>query len=444
LNIKLRLKLISIVILFIASIFTVLKIPLNLGLDLQGGSRIILNCQDTESRKVDDKAVQGAVEIIRNRIDALGISEPIIQRKGQRQIIVEMPGIKDPERAINLIGETALLEFVRGESLVASKELLLTENRIEKLYGKKARLETYAVYNNKGEKVGEQQIILKETVLTGSDLKTVNLRHDTYGVPYVSIEFTSQAADIFYKTTNQDVGKPLAIVLDGVIISAPNINEPIPGGKASISGKFTLQEATDLVIKLNAGSLPVPVEIISNQTIGPSLGKSSIEKSKKAGLWGLLAVAIFMILYYRLPGLIAAIALFFYAILVLTVFVLGNFTLTLPGLAGFIITFGMAVDANILIFERLKEELRNNKILKVAIDTAFNRAFLTILDANITTAIAVLPLLWLGTGTIKGFAVIMLIGIVASMFSALIITRILIEVIATSSILKSNTKLILQ
>jgi len=442
-NVKQKLKLLGIVVLAIATAFVVFNKPLKLGLDLQGGSRLVLECQDTKLRNVDDQAVIGALEVIRNRIDGLGITEPIIQRKGQRQIIVEMPGVKDPERAIKLIGETALLEFIRADVPIADEELLTTGNRLAELYGPQARLDHYDIYDNRGNLSGQKTIILKETALTGSDLKFAGISYDQYGAPLINIEFSAEGGKKFFAVTERDTGKPLAIVLDGKIISAPNINEPISGGKAQITGRFTLEEATDIVIKLKAGSLPVPVKIVSNQTIGPSLGKNSVAKSKVAGLWSLLLVALFMILYYRLPGLLAALSLLLYAFLVTAIFVLGNFTLTLPGIAGFIITLGMAVDANILIFERLKEERHKGKNVRMAIESGFGRAFLTIFDANVTTIMAVLPLLWLGTGTIKGFAVVMVIGICVSMFSAVVVTRVLMDSLAGTNLMKSK-KLVLQ
>ncbi|MFH1429384.1 MAG: protein translocase subunit SecD [Candidatus Margulisiibacteriota bacterium] len=442
-NVKQKLKLLGVIILAIVSVVIVINKPIKLGLDLQGGSRLVLECQDTQSRKVDDQAVIGALEVIRNRIDGLGITEPVIQRKGQEQIIIEMPGVKDPERAIKLIGETAMLEFARADVPIASEEVLASGNRLTELYGTNSRLAKYDIYDRRGNLAGQKTIILKETVLTGADLKFAGIGYDSYGAPMINIEFTAEGGNKFYNVTEKDTGKPLAIILDGKIISAPNINEPIRGGKAQITGKFTMEEATDLVIKLKAGSLPVPVTIVSNQTIGPSLGQDSVDKSKIAGIWSLFLVAIFMIIYYRLPGLLASLALLLYAFLVSALFSLGNFTLTLPGIAGFIITLGMAVDANILIFERLKEELHSGKNIRMAIEAGFSRAFLTIFDANITTIIAVLPLLWLGTGTIKGFAVVMVLGILVSMFSAIVVTRVLMEALVGTELIK-NKFLVLQ
>ena len=437
-NFKQKLKLVGVVALAILSVFIVSSNSLKLGLDLQGGSRLVLECQDTALRKVDNQAVIGALEVIRGRIDGLGVTEPLIQRKGQKQIVVEMPGIKDSERAIKLIGETALLEFIRADVPTADEETLSSGNRLVELYGPNARIEKYELYDRNGNPAGSKTIILKETVLSGSDLKFAGIGYDSYNSPLISIEFTSEGGKKFYEITDKDSGKPLAIVLDGKIISAPNINEPISGGKAQITGKFSLQEATDLVIKLKAGSLPVPVVIVSNQTIGPSLGKDSIAKSKRAGLWSILLVSMFMIVLYRLPGLLASISLLLYAFLVLGIFILGNFTLTLPGIAGFIITLGMAVDANILIIERIKEELRSGKNIRMSIEAGFSRAFLTIFDANITTIIAVLPLLWLGTGTIRGFAIVMVIGILVSMFSAIMVTRVLMDSLAGTQLFKSK------
>jgi preprotein translocase subunit SecD len=424
---------ISIIILVLGFSAYVLKTrPINLGLDLQGGTRLILEAKDTEKVKADNDAVLGALAVIRNRVDGLGISEPVISRKGIKQIIVELPGVKDPERAVNLIGETALLEFVEGEWAPGDVSRL-TPEKLEILAGKNARVGAVIDYDAQGRIKSERPIILKETVLTGADLKNAEPGTNQYGEPIVQIEFTVEGTKKFRDVTTRSVGKPLAIILDKKVISAPNINEPINGGKAQISGHFTVTEMSDLVIKLKAGALPVPVEVISNKTVGPTLGRDSIEKSKKAGIAGFAIVCIFMILFYQIPGFMAAIALILYALLSVTCLKLLNATLTLPGIAGFILTMGMAVDANVIIFERIKEEKRNGQAIKGAIAYGFTRAFRTIVDANITTLIAAVVLFWLGTGPIKGFSVTLSIGILVSMFTALVITRLLLEGLASIS-----------
>jgi preprotein translocase subunit SecD len=270
-------------------------------------------------------------------------------------------------------------------------------------------------------------IILKKMVMTGSDLKRADPGVDQYGRPIVSIEFTSKGADAFADVTRRNVGKPLAILLDGRIISAPNISEPILGGKAQISGSFSPTEVQDLVIKLKAGSLPVPVQIVAKEEVGPSLGMESIRKSIVAGLLGFLFIAIFMIVIYRYLGLMAVIALLFYAALNLATLNLLHVTLTLPGIAGILLGLGMAVDANVLIFERYKEELRNGNTVLSALDAGFSRAMITIVDSNVTTLLTAGTLFWFGTGTIKGFAVTLSIGIILSMITSLVLSKFLLS-----------------
>lgn len=433
----LKWRVLIILLLVTGAFFLLNNKPLNLGLDLQGGMRLVLEAQDTDKIKVDNDAVIGVLGVIRNRIDSLGISEPLIQRKGKRQVIVELPGIKEPERAIKMIGDTALLEFVSAEWAPGDASLL-TDEKIKKLAGDNARIDKVQYFDNAGNVVKEVPIILKDTVMTGAALKNSIPENDQYNRPVVGIEFTSEGTKQFRDVTAANVGRPLAILLDGRIISAPNINEPIPGGKAIISGGFTSAEVRDLVIKLKAGALPVPVEIVENKIIGPTLGKDSIEKSLRAGIYGFIIVALFMLVYYRLPGFMAVIALLIYLVLDLAVLSFLGATLTLPGLAGIVLAIGMAVDANVIIFERLKEELRAGKAVKAAVDAGFSRAFMTIIDANITTIITGLVLFLLGTGTIKGFAVTLCIGILVSMFSAIFVSRVLMELIVDLRLVKSG------
>jgi preprotein translocase subunit SecD len=416
----------SVLIIIIVAIFCIVKLPLKLGLDLQGGMYITLEAQDTPEVTIDDETILGTISVIRNRIDSLGLTEPIIRKKGHKQITIELPGIKSPERALALIGETALLEFIEAE-WAPPNTTELTKKQIEILAGKNAKLSIVIERDKDRNIIKETPIILKRTLLTGKDLKTAFPGTNEYGQPIVHIEFTPEGGKKFYEITQKNTGKPLAISLDKVIISAPNIQEAIAGGKAQISGSFSIQEMKDLVIKLKAGALPVPVEIISNKIVGPSLGLDSINKSKNAFLIGLSLVIILMILSYRIPGIIASTTLILYLIIALAIFKLLNATLTLPGIAGFILTMGMAVDANIIIFERIKEEYDPQTHPKISINTGFKNAFSTILDANITTLIAAIVLFWLGTGTIKGFAISLSIGILTSMFSAIIITRLLLD-----------------
>lgn len=420
-----KLKFFFLVIGVASMIFILQKIPLNLGLDLQGGMRLVLQTEDTEQVKVDDDAVLGAMAVIQNRIDGLGVSEPTIARKGDRQIIVELPGIKDPERAVKLIGDTALMEFVEGDWAPGDPSTLTTED-INILVGPEGRLDYLIVRDGLGNIEREIPILLAKTVMTGSELKYAGPAVDRYGKPAVSIEFTPEGSRKFANITRRNVGKPLVIMLDGKIISAPNIREPINQGKAQISGSFTQDEMRDLVIKLKAGSLPVPVSIQEKKEVGPTLGKVSIAKSIKAGLIGFALVSVFMVIIYKYLGLIAIVALGFYFVLDLTILTLLHVTLTLPGIAGIVLSLGMAVDANVLIFERFKEEMRTGKTIRNSLESGFKRAAITILDSNITTLITAFVLFWLGTGSIKGFAVTLSAGIIISLFTALYLTRFLL------------------
>ncbi|RAP32764.1 protein translocase subunit SecD [Candidatus Marinamargulisbacteria bacterium SCGC AG-410-N11] len=428
---------ILVISLIIISIYVVYTKPINLGLDLQGGLYMTLEGQDTETVKVDNDAIQGAIEVIQNRINGLGLTEPVIRKKGYKQITVEIPGIKEVNRAKELIGQTALLEFKEAEWATSGVENLTKEKK-EKLYGKNITVDTIYDYDNKGNVISERKIILKNTVLTGADLTKAVPGTSQYGEPFVSIEFNSEGTKKFRDATTRNVGKPIAIILDGKIISAPNVQESIAGGKAQITGKFSTSEMKDLVIKLKAGALPIPIDIIASKNIGPTLGKDSIEKSKIAFVIGILAIFIYLIFVYRLSGFLSCIALLSYIIFSLACLKFLNATLTLPGIAGFILTIGMAVDANVIIFERIKEERKNGLTLIASINAGFNQAYITILDANITTLIAAIVLFWLGTGTIKGFAVTLSIGILVSMFSAIVVTKLLILMVARLVTNKEN------
>jgi len=280
----------------------------------------------------------------------------------------------------------------------------------------------------------ERPIVLKKTVLTGADLKGAFPSFDQYGNPVVDIEFNDKGAQIFAEVTGRSVNKPLAIILDKRIISAPNVREPIPSGRAQISGSFKAEDVRDMVIKLKAGSLPIPVKMVETRIVGPSLGKDSIDRSTIAGILGFVFIIIFMIVYYRLPGFIAILSLGIYVPLTLAVLALFHTTLTLPGIAGFLLSIGMAVDANVIIFERLKEELRLGKTVKASFSASFDRAFSAILDSNVTTIIGALTLFFVGTGTIRGFAVTLAIGIVISMFTALTLTRMMLNLLVDAKI----------
>lgn len=431
-------RILFVILIMALAIGIIIKKPLTLGLDLQGGIQLILEAQSSDSTPVNQDSVSGVMEVIRNRVDGLGLSEPIITQKGEKQIIVELAGLKDPTRAMSMVGETALLEFVEAEWAYGDISKF-TPDKIKILAGPDARLGVYEEKDNQGNIIKEAPIFLKKTVLTGADLSLVTAGYRQDGEPTVSIEFTKKGSDIFKDVTTRHVGRPLAILLDGKIISAPKINEPIAGGQAQISGQFSTQEMRDLVIKLKAGSLPVPVEIVSNRIVGATLGHDSIEASKRAALIGFALVCIYMVLIYRLPGFLSSITLGAYVLLSIALLKLFGATLTLPGIAGFILTMGMAVDANVIIFERIKEEYTGNTSLIKALHLGFDRAFTTIMDSNITTLVAAFVLFWLGTGSIKGFAVTLSIGILVSMYSSIILTKLIL--LAFSPIFEKNKNL---
>jgi len=417
-----------------------MKLPLNLGLDLQGGTRLVFEGQDTKNVKVSDDSMSGVVAVIRNRIDALGVTEPTIQRKGRDQVIVELPGVKDPDRAIKIIGDTALLEFVEAEWAPEGAKNL-TPKKVKEFYGKEARL---VAYKPDGDAMAQTlHIILKKTAIIGDGLKAVYPQVDEYGNPSIGFELQPGATKAFAELTSRHINKPVAILLDNKVISAPNVKSPITEGKGIISGDFSAAEVKDMVIKLKAGALPIKVEMIETRIVGPTLGKDSIDRSFVAGIVGFSIIIVFMFLYYRLPGFMADIALGIYILLTLTVLTLLRATVTLPGIAGFMLSIGMAVDANIIIFERLKEEMRTGKSIRVAVESAFDRAFSAILDANVTTLIAAATLFFVGTGTIKGFAVTLSVGILVSMFTAIVLTRMLLNMLVDGKILtKTDTKLV--
>ncbi len=369
--------------------------------------------------QIEQNAVSQGLETIRNRVDQFGVSEPTIQAQGQRRILVQLPGIKDPERAINLIGKTARLEFKLLDEENSLKEALSGNIResSEILYQRVENQET-------GEVTKEPFLLKKRTVLTGETLTGAEVRFDTdFNEPYVSLTFNSVGAMIFQQVTRENIKKRLAIVLDNTVYSAPVIQDEIIGGRAQITGQFTSTEARDLAIILRAGALPAPVVILENRTVGPSLGQDSIDKGVTSMIYGGLLVIVFIAIYYKLSGIIAVTALFLNIVLLAGALAYFGAALTLPGIAGIILTVGMAIDANVLVFERIREEVRIGKTVRAAIDAGFSKAFRTIVDANITTFIAAVVLFQFGTGPIKGFAITLCIGIAASMFTAVFVSR---------------------
>jgi preprotein translocase subunit SecD len=398
------------------------KLPFRLGLDLQGGTHLVYEA-DLSNIDPGDYAdsIQGVRDVIERRINLFGVSEPVVQvnKVGSHyRLIVELAGVKNVSQAIQMIGQTPSLDFREEKSEGETDSILIKQNEIKDKI-------------NQGLPItSEEEIELLEdpfftpTSLTGRYLKGAELQFDqqTYQ-SQVSLEFDDEGSKIFEDLTKKNVNKRIAIYLDGMAISAPVVQEAITGGKAQITGDFSVEEARELVQRLNAGALPVPINLINQQTIGASLGQDSLNKSLKAGFWGLIAVLLFIIVYYRLPGLLASLALIIYIALVLAIFKLIPVTLTLSGIAGFILSIGMAIDANVLIFERFKEEFKSGKSLGGSVEEGFQRAWPAIRDGNISTIVTCLILFIFATGLVKGFALTLGIGVLISMFSAIIITR---------------------
>jgi preprotein translocase subunit SecD len=386
--------------------------------------QLVLDSRIAESTKKD--AIDRALEIIRNRIDQFGVAEPEITLQGMDQILIQLPGISDPQRAINLIGQRALLEFklVDGEGSIeeALKGNIPPGDII--LYQRSVDPQTGAV-----RKV--PYLLREKTMMTGEFIKDARVSLESqFNQPFVAFELTDIGAKLFEQITGANVGKYLAIILDNNVYSAPVIKDRIAGGRAVIEGRFDTKEASDLAIVLRSGSLPAPVEILEQRTVGPSLGQDSIKKGILSTLISAVLVVLFMIIYYKSSGVIADIALVLNIILTLAVLALFRATLTLPGIAGLVLSVGMAVDANILIHERIKEELRFGKTIRAAIDQGYHRAFSAIIDSNLTTFIAGILLYQFGTGPVRGFAVTLSIGILANLFTAVYITRVIFDFVS--------------
>ena len=391
----------------------------------QAGGRVTLALRPKEAATLRELAVRQGLETIRNRVDQFGVAEPSIQQQGDNRILVQLPGVQDPERAKALIGKTALLEFKLVDDRAdpetalrsgpAAGDEILYQRRVDKESGQERKIPF---------------VVQKKALLTGRDLATARVSIDqNTSEPYVSLEFNAAGGKAFGELTEQSVGKRLAIVLDGNVHSAPVIRERIPSGRAQITGGFTTQEATDLAIVLRAGALPAPVRVLEERTVGPSLGADSIRKGLLSTLTAALAVVVFMLIYYRLSGLIADLALGLNLVILMAAMAGFHATLTLPGIAGVVLTIGMAVDTNILIFERIREELRGGKTVRAAIDAGFTRAFRTVIDTHVTVLVSAAILYQFGTGPVKGFAVSLAIGILASLFTAVFFTRLVFDLI---------------
>ncbi len=405
------------------------------------GAKLVYKLSDKEITRIKDTASDQAIETIRNRIDQFGVAEPTIHRQGTNELVIQLPGIKDPKRAIDIIGKTAQLEFrlVDDTATVAAEipglikpgeEEGLIKKLSEKLPADDEILFEKVTNRETGE-VMKRPMLLKKQVLMTGDLLTearVNI-DDRFQEPNVSITFNAAGAKLFEEVTAANVKKRLAIILDKTVYSAPVIQERISGGNAQITGRFSMDDAKDLSIVLRAGALPAPVKMLQNVTVGPSLGTDSIEAGKTAGIIGTILVVIFMIVYYRLSGLIADFALFLNILLLLGAMASLNATLTLPGIAGIILAIGMAVDSNVLMFERIRDELRAGKTPRSAVDSGYDKAFWTIFDSHITTLITAAVLFQFGTGPIKGFAVALSLGVSINLFTALIGTKSIFDLI---------------
>jgi len=377
-----------------AGSFKPLANAMKLGLDLRGGVHILMQAQDTPEHTVNSEDMAALEEVMRERVDQLGITEPLIQREGSDRLIIELAGYDNPEEAIKIIGKTAQLEFRTSDD-----ELVLSGKDLQ---------DAKAVINQRNRK------------------PEITLKFDAEGTK----KFADKTRELVNSYPEGDPRRHIAIYLDEQLLTNPHVNEAIPNGEAVITGGFaTYEEAANLAALLRGGALPVPVEIIEYRTVGPTLGADSLGKSKVATMAGLALIALFMLAVYRLPGLVADFSLIVYSLIVLLVLWSLKATLTLPGIAGLLLSVGMAVDANIIIYERIKEELRNNKTLRAAIDAGFKRAFITIVDANITTVLAAAVLYVLGSGTVRGFAVTLSIGIAASMFTAITLTRFFLHLV---------------
>ncbi len=401
---------------------------------------VVWELREGEIKRIKDSAINQALETIRNRIDQFGVAEPLIQRQGLKQIVVQLPGIKEPKRAKDLIKETALLEFkmLDEDSKLAfdlpqripkGKEEEVLKQFEGKIPEGDEILFERVVDKDSGREFRIPYLVKKRVMLAGDVLSDARVAIGQFNDPYVSVTFDAKGAREFERITAENVKKRMAIVLDNTVYSAPVIQERISGGRAQITGAFTMQEANDLAIVLRAGALPAPLKIIQDLTVGPSLGQDSIDKGIKSTLFAGAMVVLFMVVYYRLSGVIADFALALNLICLIGALAALNATLTLPGIAGIILTIGMGVDSNVLIFERIREELRQGKPVRLAVDGGYDKALLTIIDSHVTTLITGFALFLFGTGPIKGFAVTLCLGIAINLFTALVGTKVIFDFI---------------
>ncbi|MBW4489165.1 MAG: protein translocase subunit SecD [Trichocoleus desertorum ATA4-8-CV12] len=430
-----------ILVLVIGAIFTIVQVPTRLGLDLQGGSQLTLQVKPSETvKEITPRVMEAVQRVVEGRINGLGVSESVVQTVGEDQLLVQLPGVSDPEQAERVLGGTAQLDF-RQQKPGSEAQLAVEFQVRQELLAKQAELQKPGAGNEAA--LAENQAAIKRsnaaiaelferTGLTGENLQDASAEPaSASGNSWnVSLRFDPKGATLFAELTKSlaGTGRSIGILLDDRLISAPTVGVQfaqtgITGGGAVIEGRFTAEEANDLAVQLRGGALPVPVEIVENRTVGATLGRDSVQRSIYAGLGGLFLVLIFMVVYYRLPGAIADLSLVIYSLLTFASFTLLGVTLTLPGIAGFILSIGMAVDANVLIFERTREELRAGKTLYRSVESGFYRAFSSILDSNVTTVIACAALFWLGAGLVRGFALTLGLGVVVSMFTAITCSR---------------------
>lgn len=448
-----RLWLVIIVLIAAGAFVWYARNDINLGLDLKGGAHIVLQAKDTPENPVRDDSIDRLLAVLRNRIDQYGVAEPIIQKSGSDRIIVDLPGIQDPAAALELIGRTAQMDFrevletngtpppapIRS-NYDSDDQFANAQDRWQKAVAQMANSSAdfqAKTANTPGSIVAEGEeagrfYLLGPVLLSGKDLINAAMNPDSLGRMGVSLEFNSNGANLFEQATARLIGKQLAIVLDNVVISAPVVQDRIAGGHAQITGRFTNEEAGRLAIMLKAGALPVAVEIAENRSVGPSLGADSVRQGLEAGLFGAGMVLVFMLLYYHFRGLAADLALAVTVLLIFAGLIAFNATLTLPGIAGIILTLGMAVDGNVLIYERIKEEQNSGKTPLAALDSGFRKALVTILDSNITTLIAALVLFYFGSGSVRGFGVTLSIGLVASVFANIVVTRAILQLFVKS------------
>jgi preprotein translocase subunit SecD len=441
-----RWLLMVILVLVAASVFVLSTMPLKLGLDLRGGSQLTIQVNPSETIKVvGERELEAVQKVIENRINGLGVSEPVVQTIGQNQISVQLPGVDDPTQAERVLGGTAQLEFreqkAGSEAQFGAENIVLRELQIQQAKLRTTPDQKVAIDENTAAIKRSAKAIadlFEKPSLIGKDLTDAYPAQTSPQQWAVGINFSKEGGDKFAEMTKRlaGTGRSIGIFLDGVPISTPTVaieyaQTGIQGGGATISGNFDAKSANELGIQLKGGSLPLPIQIVENRTVGASLGRDSIQRSVYAGLGGLFLVFVFMIVYYRLLGAIASIALVIYSLLTLAAFSVLGVTLTLPGIAGFILSIGMAVDANVLIFERTKEELRTGKTLYRAVESGFSQAFSSIFDSNLTTLIACGALFWLGAGLVRGFALTLALGVAVSMFTALTCSRTLLLYVLT-------------